>query len=166
MGNKLQYQDPFLPTMSSTITDCKQSSSSFEVSAHVIGRTPHGLDNDSLLKDPVMKLKEIVDKPGIGPTDIVNSVKRQHDDIEQGIHTDRGNMNIELYSTDVGSSVGKSSTIPSVFSDELSVKAISFQQLQDTVGQVYCLVIQLSYSILLVIFISVLLLNLFFDIKF
>lgn len=136
--DKLLYQDLLMPTMSSSINECKQNpSSSFEISAQAISNTSHGMENlpDLISKDPVKHLKEMVEKPSIGLLELDNSVKEQPDNLEQMIVSDTGNMGLELHATDMDFTVGKSSSIPSVFSEDAAVKAISFQQLQDVIGQ-------------------------------
>ncbi|WOK94342.1 protein LNK1 isoform X2 [Canna indica] len=136
MENKFLYQEVFLPTTSSTASECLQNpSSSYVVPAHVISGSFLANLPDSLSKGPVMKPKELVDKPNIGPFEMTNSVKKQHDRFDQEIHNDRGNMNLQLHPTDIDSIVAQSSPISSVFSDDLTVKAISFQQLHDVIGQ-------------------------------
>ncbi|KAJ8478324.1 hypothetical protein OPV22_022051 [Ensete ventricosum] len=132
--DKLLYRDLLMPTTSNSINECKQNpSSSFEISAQAISNTSHGVENlpDFISEDPVMHLKEMVEIPSIGPLELVNSVKEQPDDLGR----DRGNMGLELHATEMNFTVGTSSSVPSVFSEDASVKAISFQQLQDVIGQ-------------------------------
>lgn len=69
---------------------------------------------------------------------MANSVQKQHGDLEQEIGSDRYNIGLDLCTMDLDSSVEKSSSIPSVFSDHISKEAISFQQLQDVTCQVLC----------------------------
>ncbi|RWW04621.1 hypothetical protein GW17_00032139, partial [Ensete ventricosum] len=132
--DKLLYQDLLMPTTSNSINECKQNpSSSFEISAQAISNTSHGVENlpDFISEDPVMHLKEMVEIPSIGPLELANSVKEQPDDLGR----DRGNMGLELHATEMNFTVGTSSSVPSVFSEDASVKAISFLQLQDVIGQ-------------------------------
>ncbi|XP_042427623.1 uncharacterized protein LOC122015046 isoform X2 [Zingiber officinale] len=146
VDNKLLYQDLLLQSASGTVTDCKQDpSSSFEVSAHVINNSSHGMGKvpDALLNNPVMKLEEMVDSPNIRSLELGNSVRKQHANFGQNIHNDRGNTSIEIHEKDMDPAVGKNSLMPSIFLDNLSVKVISFQQLQGVIGQV-CL-LQLEY---------------------
>lgn len=139
--NKLLYQDLLLQTTSSTITNCKQDpSSSFEVSAPVVKNTFDGMGkvSDTLLNNSVMKLGEMVDRPSIGPPEQGNSVRKQFDNFGQNIHSDRGNMGIELHGRDMDSGVGKNPLMASDFSDDISDQIINFQQLQGVIGQVCC----------------------------
>lgn len=138
--DKLLYQDLLLSTTSSGITESTQnSSSSFKISANVISDTSHGMGNlQDLSKDPVMQLKEMVEKPTTGPSELASLIDKQHDNFEQEIGSERGNVSLELYTTDMDSTVGKSSSMPLVVSDDISGKAISFHQFQDVIGQVYC----------------------------
>lgn len=137
--NKLLYQDLLLRAASSTVTDWTQDpSSSFEVSAHVINNSSNGMGKvpDALLNNPVMKQEEMVDRPNGRSLELGNSVRKRNANFGQNIHSDRGNASIELHETDMDSAVGKSPLMPSVFLDDLSVKIISFQQLQGVIGQV------------------------------
>ncbi|URE03601.1 PPR repeat [Musa troglodytarum] len=135
--DKLLYQDLLLSTTSSGITESKQNStSSIKISANVISNSSHGMGNlQDLSKDPVMQLKEMVEKPSTGPSELASIIDKQHDNFEQEIGSARGNISLELYSTDMDSTVGKRSSMPSVVSDDISVKAISFHQLQDVIDQ-------------------------------
>ncbi|CAD5171915.1 unnamed protein product [Musa acuminata subsp. malaccensis] len=135
--DKLLYQDLLLSTTSSGITESTQnSSSSFKISANVISDTSHGMGNlQDLSKDPVMQLKEMVEKPTTGPSELASLIDKQHDNFEQEIGSERGNVSLELYTTDMDSTVGKSSSMPLVVSDDISGKAISFHQFQDVIGQ-------------------------------
>ncbi|XP_026660752.2 protein LNK1-like isoform X4 [Phoenix dactylifera] len=156
-GSRTLYQDLFTQTASSILSGSEYNpSSSCKVSAHVGNYFPHCMENLplTLSKPPAMTPEEINEKPclrqnlcsaltvkhlpHLAPSTSITSCQEQHHRFQQETRGDsvQKDKSLELPATNIDSStVQESPYMISASSDDISLKAISFQQLQDVVVQ-------------------------------
>lgn len=157
-GSLTLHQDLFTQTMSSNLSGSEYNpSSSYKISAHVGNYFPQCMGNlpVPLSKPPAMMPEEINEKPYLGqnlcssltikhlphlaPSTSITPCQEQHCRFQQETRGDSVQKEISLIlpATDIDSStVQESPYMISAFSDDISLKATSFQQLQGVMVQV------------------------------